>query len=61
MAKGKYAEWIEPDGLIKIQGWARDGLNDEQIAHNMGVSRQTLYDWKKRFPVISDTLRQARK
>ena len=31
MAKGKYQEWLEPDGLLKLEGWARDGLTDEQI------------------------------
>ena len=47
MAKGKYREWLSEDGLIKIQGWARDGLIDEQIAHNMGITTKTLYEWKK--------------
>ncbi|WP_339233841.1 helix-turn-helix domain-containing protein [Oceanobacillus sp. FSL W7-1281] len=60
MAKGKYAEWITEEGLIKIEGWARDGLTDEQIAHNIGVKRQTLYEWIKRFPVISDTLKRGK-
>ena len=60
MAKGKFQEWITDEGLIKIDGWARDGLTDEQIAHNMGIKRQTLYDWKKRFPVISDTLKRGK-
>ena len=26
MAKGKYQEWLTPEGLLKIEGWARDGL-----------------------------------
>lgn len=60
MAKGKYAEWIEPDGLIKIQGWARDGLTNEQIAHNIGVNPDTLYTWMKRFPDISDALKTGK-
>ena len=38
MANGKYQEWLEPEGLLKIEGWARDGLTDEQIAHNMCIS-----------------------
>ena len=29
MAKGKYAEWITEDGLLLLEGWARDGLTDE--------------------------------
>ena len=60
MAKGKYEDWLTPEGLIKIEGWARDGLSDEQIAHNMGVKRQTLYDWKSKFPVFSDTLKRGK-
>ncbi|CEI81292.1 hypothetical protein BN997_01110 [Oceanobacillus oncorhynchi] len=60
MAKGKYAEWITEEGLIKIEGWARDGLTDEQIAHNIGIKRQTLYDWIKRFPDISDALKRGK-
>ena len=42
MAKGKFQEWLTPEGLLKIEGWARDGLIDEQIAKNMGISRSTL-------------------
>lgn len=34
MAKGKYSRWLERDGLTMLEGWARDGLSDEQIAHN---------------------------
>ena len=28
--RGKYERWLEPDGLILIQGWTREGLSDEQ-------------------------------
>ena len=47
MAKGKYHEWLEPDGLVLLKGWARDGLKDAQIAHNMGITTKTLYEWKR--------------
>lgn len=60
MAKGKYLEWLTPEGLLLIEGWARDGLTDEQIAGNMGIKRQTLYDWKKKYPDISDTLKKGK-
>jgi IS30 family transposase len=56
----KYDEWLTEEGLIKIQGWARDGLVDEDIAHNMGITRQTLTEWKKRFPSIFDTLKSGK-
>ena len=60
MARGKYQEWLEPEGLLKIEGWARDGLTEEQIAHNMGISRETLNQWKKQFSDISDTLKRGK-
>lgn len=60
MAKGKYEKWLEPDNLILLEGWARDGLTDDQIAHNMGIRRETLYDWKKKYPNISNALKKGK-
>lgn len=60
MAKGKYQEWLKPEGLLKIEGWARDGLTDEQIAGNMGIARDTLIAWKKKYSDISDTLKAGK-
>ena len=56
----KYTEWITEEGLLKIEGWARDGLTDEQIADNIGIRRPTLYDWKKKYSDISDALKRVR-
>ena len=53
MAKGKYEYWLTDEGLLQIGGWAKSGLTDEQIAHNMGICRDTLIQWKKKFPDIS--------
>ena len=46
--------------ILLLDVWARDGLTDEQIAKNMGICRDTLIQWKKRFPDISDTLKSAK-
>ena len=43
-----------------IEGWARDGLTDEQIAKNIGISRSTLNEWKKKYSDISDTLKRGK-
>lgn len=59
-ANGKYADWITPEGLLKIEGWARDGLIDEQIAQNIGIRATTLYEWKKRFPQFSEALKRGK-
>ena len=58
MAKGKYEQWLTPEGLLKIEGWARDGLTTEQIAERMGISRSTLNDWIKKHTDISDTIKK---
>lgn len=60
MAKGKYQEWLEPEKLILIEGWARDGLTDKQIAEKIGVSERTFTDWKSRFPSISSVLKKGK-
>lgn len=59
-ARGKYAAWITEEGLVLLEGWARDGLTDEQIAHNVGIATGTLYDWKNRFPEISEALKKGK-
>lgn len=60
MAKGKYQQWMEPEGLILITGWARDGLNEAQIAKNMGVAMSTLSEWKNRYSEISEALKKGK-
>lgn len=60
LAKGKYEYWLSPEGLLKLGGWAKDGLTDEQIAENIGISRSTLNAWKDRYPDISDTLKRGK-
>ena len=60
MAKGKYADWLGADGLLLVEAWARDGLTEEQIAHNMGITRETLRVWKNKFPAISSALKKGK-
>ena len=58
MAKSKANEWLEQDKLTLLEGWARDGLTDEQIAHNMGIVTSTFYEWKKKYPKFSEVLKK---
>lgn len=60
MAKSKAEKWLEPDGLLRIEGWARDGLTEEQIAKNMGVSRSTLSDYKVKYPDILRAIKNSK-
>nr|DAG48748.1 MAG TPA: terminase small subunit [Caudoviricetes sp.] len=58
--RGKYEEWLDRDSLLKVQGWARDGLSDEQIAHNIGINKGTLCVWKNRFPEFADAIKKGK-
>lgn len=58
--RGKYEEWLDKDSLLKVQGWARDGLSDEQIAHNIGINKGTLCVWKNRFPEFADAIKKGK-
>lgn len=60
MAQGKYKTWLEVDNLLRLQAWARNGLTDEQIAHNVGIAVGTLYDWKNKYPEISEALKRGK-
>ena len=47
-------------GLLELEGWARDGLTDEQIAYNMGINKATLYRWKEKYCDICDSLKRGK-
>lgn len=56
----KSEKWLNKSGLEKIEKWAKAGLSDRQIAKNMGISRSTLYEWKKKYSDISDALERGK-
>ncbi|HCV2245030.1 helix-turn-helix domain-containing protein [Staphylococcus aureus] len=43
-----------------VEGWKRDGLTDEQIARNLGVSKHTLIKWKKNIPDCLDAIKKGK-
>lgn len=59
MAKSKYETHVKPK-LQLIEGWARDGLTDEQIAHNLGISKQTFYNYKSKYVDFFDSLKKGK-
>lgn len=58
--KGKYHEWLTEDGLTRLEGWARRGLIDAQIAKNIGIATGTLYTWKNKYNEIDDALKKGK-
>lgn len=58
--KSKYESFKDNKGLILVEGWARDGLSDEQIAKNLSISLSTFYKWKKEFSEFSESLKRSK-
>jgi hypothetical protein len=46
--------------LKKIEKWASDGLSDEQIAKNIGISTTAFYRYKNDYKEFRDSLKDAR-
>ena len=60
MARGKYEAWLEPENLLRLEAWARDGLTLEQIAHNIVGNVKTLREWRELYPPICTALKKGR-
>ena len=58
MAKSKWEQ--VKDKLTLVEGWARDGLTDEQIAKNLGIGKNTFYQYKKEHQDFSDSLKKGK-
>ncbi|WP_381412252.1 helix-turn-helix domain-containing protein [Staphylococcus epidermidis] len=58
--KGLYEKLDIESKLGLVEGWKRDGLTDEQIAKNLGVSKHTLIKWKKNIPDFLDAIKKGK-
>lgn len=56
----KYEQWVDPDSLLKLEAWARDGLTDEDLARKMGIAPSTLYVWKKKYLEFDQALKRGK-
>ena len=58
MAKSKWEDI--KDKLTLVEGWARDGLTNEQIAHNLGISIALLYKYQKEHIEFLESLKKGK-
>lgn len=56
----KFGYWRTDDGLLMLEGMARDGLTDEQMAKKMGINVATLYRWQNQFCEICEAIKKGR-
>lgn len=45
---------------MRLEGWARSGLVDTQIAKNIGIAVQTYYEWTRRFPSFAEAIKKGK-
>ena len=59
IAKSKYETDVKPR-LVEIEAWKRDGLTDEQIYINLGISKQSFYKYKEKYVDFFDSLKKGK-
>lgn len=59
MTKSKWETHVK-DRLIEVEGWARDGLTDEQIAKNLGIAYSTLREYREKYSALSAALKRGK-
>lgn len=53
----KWREWAKSEEhQAVLSAWARAGMTDEEIAKQIGISRSTLAEWKKKYAPINAAL-----
>ena len=58
MAESKWPQ--VQDKLVLIEKWCRDGLSEKQIAANIGVSKTTFEEYKKKYPDFKTALKKGK-
>lgn len=46
--------------MLKLKSYAREGLNDKEIADHIGISKETFYKWIKKYSDFSDSIKKGR-
>lgn len=58
MAKSKWEDI--KNKLALVEGWAREGLTDKQIANNLDISTSTFYEYKNKYTEFSESLKKGK-
>ena len=60
MARKPKHNYTDPQLLLRIEGWARDGWEDKQIAEQLGLNEQYFCEIKLKFPELAESLNRGR-
>lgn len=56
---GSMKDWETPEALEQLEEWIGQGLTLACIAAKMGITRTTLFEWRKKSVVISDSFKKG--
>ena len=55
------SKWPQVENkLVLVEAWCRDGLIEKDIAHNLGISIQTLQKYKHEYSSFLDALKRGK-
>lgn len=57
--KSRYETEVK-DKLLLVQGWARSGLTEKQIAQNLGVGVSSFSAYKLKYPALVEALKKGK-
>ena len=60
MASALYKDWLTEEKLEVLKGWARNGLTNEEMAENIGISRQTFQKWLKKYSEMAEAVKLSK-
>lgn len=59
MGKSKWDTNVK-EKLILVEGWARNGLTEQQISKNLGIAYSTFKEYKKKYSALSAVLKKGK-
>ena len=60
MPKSRFEDVVTPENIIRVRGWARDGLDNNQIAENLGIVPSTLYNYALKSKELENALKKGK-
>lgn len=53
-------DWLNEDGLLLLESWARDGYTMQDISNKIGIDIDRFLRWKDRYPEIREAVRKGK-
>lgn len=57
---GRRSKYDEETTPVLAEQYARDGLNNQEIAAKLGIAGRTLYEWQNKYPQFDQALKEGK-